>query len=234
MKESYRQLILPKGFVLYYTSDDPFIIKSILSCVFHPSERELDYVIKITLKKDISLFFAIDFKISERNSLLSIPICIIKEITKTDFFKENIKFCKNSESLYLPMLKENNFDGLIHMQILYDGQLEIRLINNPDIYDFEIEPINKDWKREGFSYTKGVIQKIWGNNYPMYFNKNVILTINKRYKYLIELFLQNLENKKYKFNKSLQLLLKNSEIKYYEDNYEDNYEKSIINFIYTP
>lgn len=200
MKESYSQLILPKGFVLYYTSDEPFIIKSILSCVFHPSERELDYVIKIRLKKDISLFFAIDFKISSRDSSISIPICIIKEIIKTNF------------------LKENNFDGLINMQILYDGQLEIRLINNPDIYNFEVEPINKDWKREGFSYTKGVIQKIWGNNYPISFDKNVILTVNKKYKYLIELFLENLQNKKYKFCKSLQILLRDSEIKYYEDN----------------
>ena len=220
MNESYRKLILPKGFVLYYTKDEPFIIKSILFCVFHPSERELDYVIKIRLKKDISLFFAIDFKISNRDSLLSIPICVIKELTKTDFFKENIKFCKNFESFYLPMLKENNFDGLVNMQILYDGQLEIRLINNPDIYDFEIENINKDQKREGFSYTKGVIQKIWGNNYPMIFDKNVIVNVNKNYKYLIELFLQNLENKKYKFNKSLQILLRHSEIKYYEDNYQ--------------
>ena len=216
MKESYRKLILPKGFILYYTSDDPLIIKSVLSCVFHPSERESDYIIKIKLKKDISLFFAIDFKMSDRDSSLSIPISIVKEITKTDFFIENIKFYKNFESLYLPILKENNFDGLINMQILYDGQLEIRLINNPDIYDFEIEPINKDWKREGFSYTKGVIQKIWGNNYPMFFDENVIVILNKRYQYLIELFLQNLENKKYKFNKSLQILLKNSKIKYYE------------------
>ena len=231
MKENYHQLVLPKGFILYYTNDKPFIISSILSCVFHPSERELDYVIKIILKKDISLFFAIDFKISDRDLSISIPICVIKEITKTDFFKENIKIYKDFESLYFPILKKNNFDGLINMQILYDGQLEIRLINNPDIYDFTIEPLNKDWKREGFSYKNGAIQKIWGDNYPMIFNKNVILIVNKRYKYFIELFLQNLENKKYKFNKSLQLLLRDSEIKYYEDNYEKSIINSILSFV---
>lgn len=54
----------------------------------------------------------------------------------------------------------------------------------------------------------------------MNFDKNVIVTVNKNYKYLIELFLQNVENKKYKFNKSLQILLRHSEIKYYEDNYQ--------------
>lgn len=159
MKESYQKLILPKGFILYYTNDEPYIIKSTLFCVFQPSERELDYVIKIILKKDISLFFAIDFKISDRDSSLSIPICVIKELTKTDFFKENIKFYKNFESFYLPMLKENNFDGLVNMQILYDGQLEIRLINNPDIYDFEIEHINKDWKEKDLVIQKELYKK---------------------------------------------------------------------------
>ena len=221
MEESYRELILPKGFILYYTSYEPNINKSILSCVFHPSENQLNYVIKIKLKKNISLFFAIDFKISNKDQLISIPICLIKEISKTEFFIENIKKVKNcNEFLDLHILKKNNFDGLIKMQILYDGQLEIRLINNPNIYDFEIEPINKDWKREGFNYTKGIIQKKWGTNYPMYFEKNVILIVNDRYKYFIELFLQNLENKKYKFNKSLQILLRDCEIKYYNDGYE--------------
>ena len=79
---------------------------------------------------------------------------------------------------------------------------------------FEIEPINKDWKREGFSYTKGAIQKRWGDNYPMIFDKNVILIVNEHYKYFIELFLENLKNKKYKFNKSLHILLRDCEIKY--------------------
>jgi hypothetical protein len=65
----------------------------------------------------------------------------------------------------------------------------------------------------------------------MIFNKNITLTINKRYKYFIELFLQNLENKKYKFNKSLQLLLRDSEIKYYEDNYEKSIINSILSFV---
>jgi hypothetical protein len=220
MKENYSHLILPKDFILYYTSDNQFISKSnFLSCLFHPSENELDYVTKLKLKKDISLFFAIDFKISDRDQSLSIPVCLIKELTKTYFFKENIKNVKDfNEFMDVHILKKYNFNGFINMQILYDGQLEIHLINNFDIYDFETEPINKDWKREGFSYTKGVIQKIWGSNYPIYFNKNVILIINDKYKYFIELFLQNLKNKKYKFNKSLQILLRDCEIKYYNNN----------------
>ena len=53
MKESYHKLILPKGFVLYYTNKKKLIDKKILSCVFHPSENEQDYVIKLKLKQDI-------------------------------------------------------------------------------------------------------------------------------------------------------------------------------------
>ena len=218
MIETYRELILTKGFILYYPSDKPFIIQSkfnILRCVFHPSERELDYVIKIKLKKDISLFFAIDFKLSNRNnnSLISVPICIAA--VETDFFKENIKYFSDSKNMLLSIFKEKNCSGIIDMQTPYDGQLHIHLINDPNIYDFEIEPINRDWKREGISKNKGVIQKNWGNNYPILFDKNIILNVNEHYKYFIELFLENIENRKYKFNTSLQLLLRDCQIKYY-------------------
>jgi hypothetical protein len=220
----YQELILPKGFVLYYPSDKPFIKESkynnIIRCVFHPSEREADYIIKIKLKKDISLFFAIDFRLSNiiNNSLISIPYCTIKEIVKTDFFKNNIKYFNDSKSMILSMFKEQKCNGIIDMQMPYDGQLHIHLINNSNIFDFEIEPINIDWKREGTIKNNGlIIQKKWGNNYPILFDKSIILTVNELYKYLIELFLENIKHRKYKFNTSLQLLLRDCQIKYYED-----------------
>ena len=214
--EPYRELILPKEFVLYHPSDEPFIDQSKFNirCVFHPSERESDYIIKIKLKQNISLFFAIDFRLrnTKNDSIISVPICI----AKTYFFKENIKYFSDIKYMLLSMFKEKNYSGIIDMQMPYDGQLHIHLINNPDIYDFEIEPINRDWKREGISKNKGVIQKNWGNNYPVLFDKKIILTVNEKYKYFIELFLQNIENRKYKFNTSLQLLLRDCQIKYYE------------------
>lgn len=227
MREKYGELILPKGYIIYHSSNEPFTMEFykndlILYCSFHPSEgKELDYITKIILKKDISLFFAIDFKIKDESQ--SIPICIMKEIIKTDFYIKNIKLFKDYESLNLIILKKNNFNGLIEMGIIYDGQLRISLINNTDIYNFETEQIKKDWKREGMNYNKTiVIQKKWGNNYPLYFNKNIILNINKRYKYFIELFLQNIESKKYKYNKSLHILLRDIEINYYKYDIIDN------------
>ena len=96
---NYQELILPEGFILYYPSEEPFILQTkynnnMIRCVFHPSERESNYVIKIKLKKDISLFFAIDFKLinGKNDSLITVPICIIKKYAKTDFFKNNINF----------------------------------------------------------------------------------------------------------------------------------------------
>jgi hypothetical protein len=229
MRETYGELILPKGFILYHTSDEIFSIESdkvfpILFCVFHPSEWELTNITKITLKKDISLFFAIDFKIidEKNNLLLSKTTCVMKKITKTDFFIRNVKIVKDYLSFFSSKLKENNFNGWIGLQKINNGNIEIGLINNPDIYDFETEQIKKDWKREGMNYNKTiVIQKRWGDNYPIYFNKNVIINLNERYKYFIELFLQNIENKKYKFNKCLHILLRDSQINFHKGNLND-------------
>jgi hypothetical protein len=207
MIETYGELILPKGFILYHTSDELFEIKPkeshpILFCVFHPSEWELNYITKIILKKDISLFFAIDFNPD--------PLCIMKKITKTDFFIKNVKSAKNYLLLLSSKLKENNFDGWVGLQKI--NNIEVGLIN--DNYDFETEPLKKDWKREGMNYNKTiVIQKNWGLNYRLFF-KNTNLKINKRYKDMIELYLEN--KTKYKFNKCLQVLLRDAIIEYHE------------------
>ena len=54
----------------------------------------------------------------------------IKEIVKTDFFKNNIKYFSDSKSMILSMCKEQKCNGIINMQMPYDGQLHIHLINN--------------------------------------------------------------------------------------------------------
>jgi len=90
----------------------------------------------------------------------------MKKITKTDFFIKNVKSAKNYLLLLSSKLKENNFDGWVGLQKI--NNIEVGLIN--DNYDFETEPLKKDWKREGMNYNKTiVIQKNWGLNYRLFF-----------------------------------------------------------------
>jgi len=58
---------------------------------------------------------------------------------KINFFKETIKYFNDSKYMLLSIFIEKNCSRIIDMQPPYDGQLHIHLINNPDIYDFEIE-----------------------------------------------------------------------------------------------
>jgi len=213
MINTFGKLIIPKGFILYHTSSKPFIIEFYknnltLNCTFHPSEgKELEYITKIILKKESLLLFAIDF--INKDEQISIPIAGMKEILKYDIYRQKLKLLTNYENFCFDIINNNNLDGLIDMNIIRDGQLEIILINNLNNYDFQTELLKKDWKREGMNYNNSIVlQKIWGKNYPIYFNKNIILNINEKYKYHIELLLQNIENKKYKYNKSLFILLR--------------------------
>jgi len=67
LRQIYGEIILQKDSILYHTSDEPYTYKSenerpFLFCSFHPSEYGIigEYVTKIKLKKDTSLFFMID------------------------------------------------------------------------------------------------------------------------------------------------------------------------------
>jgi len=213
MINTFGKLIIPKGFILYHTSSNPFIIESYknnltLNCTFHPSEgKKLEYITKIILKKESLLLFAIDF--INKNDKISIPISGMKEILKYNIYRQKLKLLTNYENFCFDIINDNNLDGLIDMNIIGDGQLEVIIINNFNNYDFQTELLKKDWKREGMNYNNSIVlQKIWGNNYPIYFDKNIILNINEKHKYFIELLLHNIENKKYKYNKSLFILLR--------------------------
>ena len=59
------------------------------------------------------------------------------------------------------------------------------------------------------NYNNSIVLQKYGEKIIIYIqNKNIILNINEKYKYHIELLLQNIENKKYKYNKSLFILLR--------------------------
>ena len=88
MRETYGELKLPKGFILYHTTENEFIKRSeeeypILFCVLHPSEFERENIVKIILKKEISLFFAIDFKIRDEKKAIQTMLSFIRFCNKT-------------------------------------------------------------------------------------------------------------------------------------------------------
>jgi hypothetical protein len=224
MRKSYDELTLPKDYILYHTTDKLFKIESetnypMLFCVFHPSEWELENVTKIILKRDISLFFAIDFNIS--NELFSIPKCLMKKITKTDFYIRKVKLVSDYLLFFSDKLKENLFDGFIGLQKINNGNIEVCLINNNEIFEVKYEKLIKDWKCEAINYNRTKIrEKNWGLNYPLYF-ENTILKVNENYKYYIELYLKNKLDSKYKFNKCLDILLNNTKILYHKETISD-------------
>ncbi len=66
IQKDFTKIIIPQGSILYCSDARPFNIDleenfPFFFCFFHPSEYENEYITKITLKKDISLFFTIDF-----------------------------------------------------------------------------------------------------------------------------------------------------------------------------
>ena len=70
MKENYGELILKKDSVLYSSSnnfyniiDENYNLSGLHNIFFHPCEYQISTrLYKITLKKDISLFFDFEFK----------------------------------------------------------------------------------------------------------------------------------------------------------------------------
>ncbi len=227
MEETYGKLVLPKGSILYHTSKNPFETKSeetfpMLFCVFHPSDYENNFVTKIVLKKDISLFFAIDFvrEIIDKKKI-STPINVMKKITKSDFFIKYVEFVKNYLSFFSNELKKNNFDGWVGLPKI-GFFVEVCLINNEDIFEvLSSEHLIVDYQKESINFqTKEILQKNWGQQYSICFEKiNIKLCLNIRYEKRINLYKKNMKKKKFKHSNTLELLIENSEITYHNGNF---------------
>ena len=227
MCKKYGELIIPKGCTLYYTNRYKFTIPSksespMIHCYIHPSERENIYIGKLELKRDISLFFAIDFY--KRNNK-SIPQNIMKDIIQPEFFIKNEEQVRDYQNYLSNKCRENNFDGWIELQrVIKNGDMEICLINDNDLYDITIEEYVKDWKltKINIDENKNIRYKYFGELYPIFIkNINSELRLNKRYKDFIELFINNTINHKYGFYKSLHVLLKDINIIYHEGDFTD-------------
>ncbi len=199
-------IFIPKNTILYSTHSNNIFDKNknIIDCLFHPSEKENDYVTNLILKKDILLSLQIELKITPNKV---IPKCAIKEFTKTDKFKREIEIYKNYEIIIMNKIKDKNLNGFIEMQMPYNGELKIKLINESNLFDIKTELLNVNWQKE---IVNGV--KILSPNYLLFFNKYTMINVNNSLKKSIDLYLENINKSKYKFTKTLDLLFR--DVKY--------------------
>lgn len=149
----------------------------------------------------------------------------MKDIIQPEFFIKNEEQVRDYQNYLSDKCRENNFDGWIELQrVIKNGDTEICLINDNDLYDITIEEYVKDWKltRINIDENKNIRYKYFGELYPIFIkNINTELRLNKRYKDFIELFINNTINHKYGFYKSLHVLLKDINIIYHECDFTD-------------
>ena len=226
MKQSYGEVILKKGSILYHTSNELFSYKPefpMLFCTFHPSEwfYNEEYISFISLKKDISLFFMIDFS-NNSKSYSSLPKI-------TDNYIHLLKITHTLPQLlyYSNELKNNNFDGWFNSNVIDKSFIEVCLLNDNTIFEvLKCNKLIKDWSRHNNAYNI-ITQKKWGTKYPI--EKNIIFNLNKRYEEHIKKYLQNTMNNKFYLKYTLQILLMNARI-YYHDEQLQEVKWNISNF----
>lgn len=214
MFNNYGEIILKKNSILYHTSDNIFnklIYEEypILSCVFHPCEwyKSNKYITFIKLKRDISLFFMLDFKDIDKNNNKTIRV--LEKIIDKNLNYINIEINKDALIFISQNLKKNNLDGWISPQKVEKGYIEIALINNPKIFKIKTERLKPDWTYFCNSYNNLIKEKSWGNRYPICSIKiPIVLNLNKRYKKEISKYM----NQNLKFPLCFHILLNNAEI----------------------
>ena len=206
MKENYGELILQKDSVLYSSSnnfyniiDENYNLSGLHNIFFHPCEYQISTrLYKITLKKDISLFFDFEFKIFQKDRFI-IRSFFKRIITNYDKYK-----------LILKKLKKYNYDGYIQPQYGEYEKTNIFLFDNKDVFNIENEEYIENWKNEN-------ILEYYGN-YPICFVKyKPILNLNKNYQETMKLYLEFKKNEiinKNKNNNLFYLLFLYSDIKY--------------------
>jgi hypothetical protein len=198
MKQSYGELILPKDSILYCSScytyneiiEKKDKIQFLYYVFFHPNELNQSlYLYKLTLKKDISLFFDIEF----------IDIIYPK-------LKSVLKYIINNHEMNKILsinLKKNNFDGYIGCRFNVSNKLHITIFNDNNIFYIQDENYDK----------KMIYNDIYNNKYIQCFiEKKATLNINKRYEEHIEKYINDDNNYK---NINFFLLIKKSIINYH-------------------
>ena len=195
LKSAYGSLIIKKDTILYHATDEEFTNKpekKLLYTIFHPSEwvgYDSEYIARIKLKRDIEvLFFIRGFR---KHYVLS-----NQEEKKSPTFLEK--------------LAEENLDGWL-ASIENRSHIEVAIMNDPSIFEvISFEPLRKNW-RNG-NCLGGIPEcKNWGTLYPISSRLiPVVFQLNKKYRRLIEEYIQYVLNSKYPFEYVFQVILENA------------------------
>ena len=208
MRESFGELILKKDSILYCSScfnineiiETPYKVPILYYVFFHPKQYELKLnLYKLTLKKDISLFFDIEFK--EAYPFIYSPL---KNIVNNPEMNELLDI----------NLKKYNFDGYFSNRFSYKDIIKIVIFN--DINSFDIEVENYDQKR--------INNDEYNSNYKLSFIKiKPKININNRYKNNIKKYVDYISSNKNNYYDELNFnsIIKYSEINYIDGNYSE-------------
>ena len=216
LRQIYGEIILKKDSILYHTSDEPYTYKTenekpFLFCSFHPSEYGMigEYVTKIKLKKNTSLFFMID---SIKKAKIYSGLNNLK-----NYSNKNLAKIHKSELIILSnLLKKEKFDGWFS-SIENKGTIEATFINDLELFEIiESNLLANNWNNGNFNNNVLSI-KNWGKIYSIStLLYPALLNINERYKLMIEEYLNFEKESKLLNNFVFQVILKNAIISYHE------------------
>jgi len=217
----YGEIILKQGTVLYHSSKIKEEYKNqekpMLFCSLHPDENSHldDYVKRIKLIKDVSLFFMIEdinkdnnaYLISALPTLINNPNGQIAKIHNEQLIK------------FVDELKKEEFDGWLDT-VYRKIRFEIALINDQNIF----KPIGKNIIFRNIKNSP--LNKLISLNdkYNISTLENpAIININKRFKIIIEKYIKYGYKNDFDGKNGFFILLKNAIINYHDSDYSKIY-----------
>ncbi len=217
MKE-FSIMTIKKDSILYSVYDKDELSKTsyfydnqIIYCNFHPIESNLicerscpffvNHVRYIQLQRDINLLF------------------LLKEIRGTILFFQEPLCCKSYTDL-IQLCKDKNVDGWfapvrIRYGISYHCDVELGLLNDPNLFSIIKEDIFKHDARGYKNIEDDRKIKNWGVLYPLSFiERPIVMNLNHCYKEEIEKYVFHEKESKHMNKYMFQYLLKNAVITY--------------------
>ena len=213
---NYGYMVLPKDTILYHMNDKKKFTyqniedKSFLFCTFHPSEYiGSKYIHYIKLKKKIKLLFMID-DIGRNRIYSSLPNII--NHPRLNLSKLNNNVLKEMKNI----LENQHLKGWF-TSIENKTAVEVAILNKTNIFEYiGSHRFETEWKNGNYNGNI-IIQKNWGNYYPISFIKNPIkLYVNKRFKKIFQNYKKYEKKSKFIHEYIFQIMLDYAIIKYYK------------------